>query len=389
MTSVLPILVGVVVLVAAGAVVMYTFRGSRSTPPRNDYLHALEHWIEGDLDEAANLLHRVVHDDPDAFEPFLHLGNLLRLQGDPGKAAVLHRGLTVRPDLSRAQKIAVGESLAADLNALGQFAAAGEVLDHLGKDAFARTGYWKARFAAWNGLGKLPEAARTLRDAPRHVREADRDWFRQAYAGFQLDRALAHALVGEGGEANARIKDVKNIDGTEPRAALVRAILAVVQNDAPRAVELASEGLLNHPEELGIFLPLLQEILLGTGQFSRTVPILERSCQAENAPPSLWVDLALLYEKVGDRDKAMRFLETKAGRPSFTPDAAAPYLRQLVADAPDTDFARLWRMLAMPVAPRGWTCQDCGRKDERVRWFCPACRGFHTYLPGSPDTAEA
>ena len=70
-------------------------------------------------------------------------------------------------------------------------------------------------------------------------------------------------------------------------------------------------------------------------------------------------------------------------------DAAAPYLRQLVAAAPDTDFARLWRMLAMPVAPRGWTCQDCGREDERVRWFCPACRGFHTYLPGTPDTTEA
>ena len=389
MTSVLPILVGVVVLVAAGAVVMYTFRGSRKTSPRNDYLHALEHWIEGDLDEAARLLHRVVHQEPESFEPFLHLGNLLRLQGDAGKAAVLHRGLTVRPDLTRAQKIVVGESLASDLNALGRFGQAREVLDQLGKEAFGRSGYWRARFASWNGLGKLPEAARTLRDAPRHVREKDREWFRQAYAGFQLDRALAHALAGEGGAANARLKDVKNIEGTEPRVALVKAVSAVIQDDAPRAVELASDGLLNHPEELGIFLPLLQEILLGTGQFSRTVPILERSCQAENAPPSLWVDLALLYEKVGDRDKALRFLETKAGRPSFTPDAAAPYLRQLVADAPDTDFARLWRMLAMPVPPKGWTCTKCGRADERVRWFCPACLGFNTYRAGAPDGAEA
>jgi len=387
--SLLPILVGIVVVAAAVAVIWFTFRGPRSAPPRNDYLHALEHWIEGDLEEAASLLRRVVHENPEGYEPFLHLGNLLRLQGDPAKAAVLHRGLTVRPDLTRAQKILVGIALAEDLNALGHHDGAREVLDQLGRDGFHRSRYWKARFTMWHGLGRHPEAARTLRDAPRHCRERDREWFRQAYAGYQLDRALAHALAGEAGDANARVKDVREIPGTEPRAALVRAVLAVVQDDAPKAVEIASQGLLDHPAELGIFLPLLQEILLTTGQFSRTVPILERACQAENAPPSLWVDLALLYEKVGDRDRALRFLETKSGRPAFTPDASAPYLRQLVADAPDTDFARLWRMLAMPVPPRGWTCRACRRRDERVRWFCPACLGFHTYRPGPAPAAEA
>jgi lipopolysaccharide biosynthesis regulator YciM len=185
------------------------------------------------------------------------------------------------------------------------------------------------------------------------------------------------------------MKDVRDVPGTAPRIALVKAVLAVVQDDAPKAVEIASDGLLNHPEELALFLPLLQEILLTTGQFSRTVPILERACQSESAPPSMWVDLALLYEKVGDRDRALRFLETKAGRPAFTPDAAAPYLRQLVGDDGDTDFARLWRMLAMPVPPRGWSCRDCGRRDERIRWFCPDCLAFHSYRAGEPDGPEA
>jgi len=386
--SLLPFIMGLVILAAAAGVVWFTFRGSRTAPVKDDYLHALEMWIDGELDEAAILLRNVVHDDPDSVEPFLQLGNLLRLQGDPNKAAVLHRGLTVRPDLTLTQKILVGLSLAEDLNALAAWEGCREVLDSLGKGAFHRSRYWKARFTMWHGSGKASEAARSLRDAQKHCPERDREWFRQAFTGYQLDRALDHALKGEPGEANALLKDVRGIPGTDPRTALVKAVLAVVQNDAAKAVTLASEGLLNHPQELAIFLPILQEILLGTGQFARTVPILERSCQSDDAPPSLWIDLALLYEKVGERGRALQFLESKSGRSNFTPDAAAPYLRQLVSDAPDADFARVWNMLSMPTTARGWTCTDCGRVDERVRWFCPSCLGFHTYCPGSPELGE-
>ena len=66
---------------------------------------------------------------------------------------------------------------------------------------------------------------------------------------------------------------------------------------------MATEELLDNPEELAIFLPVLQEVLLPTGQYARTIPILERACQAENAPPSLWIDLAMLYEKLEQRDE--------------------------------------------------------------------------------------
>jgi lipopolysaccharide biosynthesis regulator YciM len=376
--------------VAAAAVALWRiFQEKQPAQTQDDYLRALEHWIEGDLDQAATLLDRVVHADPDAVEPFLHLGNLLRIQGDPERAAVLHRGLTVRPSLTLPQKVAAGLALAEDLNALAHWEAAGEVLDSLAKAAEAQTAYWKARFAQLRGRGDLPAAARSLKKASSSCPAKDRPWFIQAYAAFQLDRALNHALENEPGEAKARLKDVKGIDGTESRAALVTAILAVVGNDAPGAVRIASERLLDSPEELGVFLPLLQEVLLRTGQFARSVPILERACQHGNSPPSLWVDLAMLYEKLDQREKALRLLQSKAGRRDFTPDAAAPYLKMLVADAPGTDYAKVWKLLSMPRAHEGWRCGDCGRQDERIRWFCPSCLGFNTYQPRRRDSEGA
>ncbi len=376
----LPWIVGVVAVAAVGFALWRTFGQQDSAPQRDDYLHALELWIEGELEDAAALLHKVVHDDPQAVEPFLHLGNLLRLQGDAERAAVLHRGLTVRPDLTLAQKIVVGLSLAEDLNALERWDESGQVLDTLLRNATNRSRYWRARFYQRHGQGNSPEAARTLKGAAKHAPRRDHEWFANAYASYQLDRALRHALDGENGEARARLKDVKNQPGAESRAALVTAILAAMENDAATAVTVASEQLLHSPEELGIFLPLLQEVLLGTGQYARTIPILERACQAENAPASLWIDLAMLYEKLDQREKALRLLQTKAGRPRFSPDAAAPYLRILMADVPDTDVARTWDMLSMPAAPDGWSCTKCSHRAEHVRWYCPSCGSFDSYL---------
>ncbi len=381
--SFLPLAVGIVVLVAAGFAVYLTFKTNKPTPPGGgNYLHALEHWIEGELPEACTLLQRVVHDDPDAVDPFLQLGNLLRIQGDPERAAVLHRGLTVRSNLTMAQKLSIGLALAEDLNALTQWEGARDVLDSLPRTAMARSRYWKARFHQWHGIGDFPEAARTLRNAARQGQEKDRSWFNAAYASYQLDRALDYALANNGGEAKSLLKDVRNLPGTQSRSALVRAIMAAVANDAGAAVSIASDSLLDSPEELDVFLPLLQEVLLQSGQFARSLPILERACQTENAPPSLWIDLAMLYEKLGHRDKALRLLENKAGRKQFTPDAAAPYLKMLVDDVPDSDFAKVWKMLSMPSGPSGWGCRKCGRRDERIRWFCPSCLGFHTYGAG-------
>jgi lipopolysaccharide biosynthesis regulator YciM len=385
LAGVLPWLVGTAALAAVGWVLWRNYGERRDEPRPDDYLHALELWIEGELGEAEKLLHRVVHADPHAVEPFLYLGNLLRLRGDPERAAVLHRGLTVRPNLTLNQKILAGLSLAEDLNALGRWDESGQVLDTLVRSATGRARYWRARFAQWHGRGDQPEAARTLRNAPRHVPEREREWFRTAYASYQLDRALRHALDGEAGEARARLKDVRDIPGAESRAALVRAVLAAVANDAAGAVTVASEQLLHNPTELGIFLPLLEEVLLQSGQYARTIPILERACQAEDAPASLWVDLAMLYEKLDQREKALRLLESKSRRPTFTPDAAAPYLKMLMAEVPHSDVARVWRMLARPRAADVWVCDACGHRSEHVRWFCPGCGTFDSYRHRASD----
>ena len=176
------------------------------------------------------------------------------------------------------------------------------------------------------------------------------------------------------------------IPSTAPRAALVRAVLAAAQQDAAGALTVAAEELLDNPRELEVFLPLLQDVLLESGQFSRSVPILERACQSAQAPARLWISLALLYEKLGEREKAMRLLQGKAGSGRLTADEASPYLRHLAREAADTDLGKVCTLLSTPTMARVWSCADCGRTAAHVHWFCPACRGFDTYRSRPEDT---
>ena len=385
MADFLPWIIGIFVVLAASWIIWFIFRRQTEPVSHEDlYRRALELWIDGELEEATALLKQVVQDNPGTIEPFLQLGVLLRLQGDPSRAAVLHRGLTVRPGLARGQKVAIGLALAEDLLALQEWNDAGAVLDTLHKHAAGRSRFWRARFRQFHAQGNRPEAARSLKRARKRVPEKDRPWFDEAYASYQLDRALEHVRLGEFGEVRPRLRDVEKMPIAASRVTLVKAMLAAAGENAPEAVALAASGLLDSPEELAVFLPVLQDVLLKSGQYARTIPILERACQAENAPPSLWIDLALLYEKLGEREKALRLLESKAGRGDFTPNTAAPFLRLLAGEVGPSDFMEIWNLLDMPAPVRGWSCSQCGRLENGIRWFCPSCGGFNTFRSGQP-----
>ena len=391
MTDFLPWVFGAVVVAAAAGGVWFSLRRPETAAGGEEaYQQALEAWLDGEPEEATRLLRQVVEANPDRVEPFLQLGTLLREQGDAARAAVLHRSLTVRPGLNQARKVSIGLALAEDLLALEKWQDTGAVLDTIMRQAQNRSRYWRCRFRQFHGAGKHPDAARALKKAPRFVPEKDRDWFVRAYVSYQLDRALQHVRLGELSAARPRLRDVERLSAAHPRATLVRALLAAKDEDPTEALTLTAEGLLDSPEELAVFLPTLQELLLASGQYARTIPILERACQAENSPPSLWIDLALLYEKLGEREKALRFLESKSGQGQFTPNIAAPFMRLLAGQAGQSDFLDVWHLLDMPAPARGWTCSSCGRLENGVRWFCPGCGGFDTFVRNfSPAEASS
>ena len=190
------------------------------------------------------------------------------------------------------------------------------------------------------------------------------------------------------GEANARLKDVKNIAGTAPAVALVRAILAAVQNDAAAAVTIASDSLLDSPEELDVFLPLLQDVLLAVGSVRphhahpRTgLPVRKRPALAVDRPgPAL--------REAGAAGQGA----ASAGEQGRPRQFHARCRRSLSARCWPTmsrtrDFAKVWAMLSMPRPHRGLDLPRLRPPRRTDPLVLPLLSGFR-YLQSGPGPAE-
>lgn len=367
--------------VGAAAALIYIFRRRRRLYFEEDnYTKALELWLGGDHQGAIAAFRLAIEGDPASIDPYLQLGNLLRTVGDARRAAVLHRTLTVRTDVPQSKRFSIALALAEDLIEMKQWEEARAVLDELESAGPASARFWHARFLQWVGLGNEGGAARALREGSRRAELPQRRRFHDQFELFQLDRALRAVYANDVSEAKRLLKSAHAEGVIAARVRYVRALIAAREGKIEEATELLTSGLVAHPEEMNLFLPALQELLLDTGHFERTIPVLEAASQAENSPPALWIALAILYAKLDEREKAIALLEEKAHDPRLTPDAAAPLLRLFVAEAPTSDFARVWRTLRMPSSATQWRCSACGSKQPAVLWFCPDCHRFNTVI---------
>ncbi len=375
------ILAGAVLLVA-GFLLLRALR-KRTLPGQRDlYLEALEAWVGGDLARANVLLRELIKSDPDAIDPYLQLGDLLRIMGQPEKAAVLHRGLTARPALPVSRKIQVGLSLAEDLLAIDDSQGAGQVLDSLVRRASTMPRYWWIRFRQWVKSGDLTEAKRALDHASGHVPKDQRIQFREGLGFFELDRAFAAVLDDNSHEAASLVRTVPSASSAAKHIPLIQACIQASRGDVNKAMDISAAGLMDSPQSQMAFHEYLRQVLLASGQFDRSIPLLERVCQGPQVPVALILELALLYEKTGRRDQAVELLKNKHDRKDLTPNAVSPFLSVLVRDAGDETFAAVWSALEHPLASTRWHCSACDYSAERLSWFCPRCYGFGPFVSG-------
>ncbi len=370
------------ILILAVAVLYVVSRRRRRGLLREDgYTRGLELWLAGDLNGAVVAMREAISADPSSVDPYLQLGNLLRLTGDPRRAAVLHRGLTIRGDIEPEKRFSISLALADDLIATARWSEAGVILDALQKHSPAAPRFWEARFRQCLGAGDSAAAAKALQEAAKKAHPDSRGGFRKNWELFQLDRALLACRDGSPGQARKLLRGIDDKGVNAPRLAHARAVAAMTAGDYSEAVSQLTAGLIASPAQADLLLPVLTNALLESGHYERTIPILETACRSEGAPVSLWITLALLHDKVGDRELAVRLMEEKVGDSDLTPDAAAPLLRILVNDLPESDFTRVWHGLSIPAHSPQWVCGTCGRRHRDVRWFCPDCRSFGAVVP--------
>jgi len=109
-------------IIALSALIFWFFavHRQRSTVKEDSYTTGLEQWLSGDISAAISSMREAIDNDPSSIDPYLQLANLLRESGDARRAAVLHRGLTVRPGVTTQKQFSISLALAQDLIELGK-----------------------------------------------------------------------------------------------------------------------------------------------------------------------------------------------------------------------------------------------------------------------------
>ena len=125
------LVVSLVIVLGAVVSVVWRRRQRRSGVSRtNPYVEGLTHLIAGESASAFESLQTSVRSGSAPTDAYIRLGRMLRERGDANKALQVHKGLTVKSDLTRAEKIDLFVNIAEDYAALGRHDQAVSVLDN-------------------------------------------------------------------------------------------------------------------------------------------------------------------------------------------------------------------------------------------------------------------
>ncbi len=345
------------------------FTADRATP-ETPYQQGLNALLRGDREEALRAFAATVRQDSDNIDAYIHLGNLLREQGEVERAHHLHRELTVRAGLSRAQERSARESLALDLIALNRSEQAveeGRRLRELDrKDPSALRILVRAHEAAgdWDSALEI------------HSELARLNGGRGGGALARYRAAIGESLVRDGriDEAKRHLKEALRLERNHPAALLRLGDIYYGRNRAERAIVLWKGLASAHPDRAHLVLGRLESAYFERGRFSEMGRMYEEMLARNPRDARILVALARMHLKKGDLTEAGRALGEAL---QIDPDLLAArlllvnvYRRRGELSRALDEMETLLRSL--PGAER-YTCSACGGAADEYWTRCPSC----------------
>jgi lipopolysaccharide biosynthesis regulator YciM len=299
---VLLVLVGVLALVA---IAVLQTRRRKPERPGNPYVEGLTHLIEGDQTSAFERLQQAVRSGNAPTDAYIRLGTMLRERGDAAKALQIHKGLTIKSDLTRTEKVALFVNIAEDYAALGRPEQAVEFLETAGRrlglrepsvhrllarESHRMGGYERAynylrELRKANEIGEA-ELAAYLAEAGTGLLEAGKD----REAKKTLQRALKHD--SECASAHMTLGNLAEKDGDDGEA--IRH-----WRDAARLSASLAPGALTH----------LERVCFRRGTFSEMEQNYRTVLAARNDDEVATLALASFLRKQARDDDAVPLLE--------------------------------------------------------------------------------
>ena len=373
-------------LIVGGAIVgwyaTHRWRVSDEPPrrgPSSDYLEGLNYLVNEQPDRAVEAFLRAVAVDRDTVETQFALGALFRRRGEVDRAIRVHQNLIARETLEPAFREQASYALAQDYLRAGLYDRSEKLLLELSQGG-------TYRIAALKDLSSIYEIERDWQRAIAIHRDLARIGKpEQPTAISHYHCELAEVARGKGEFALARelLRAARAEQRRFPRAALLRADVALEQGEPELAVKILRRVPLQSPQLAGEVLPRLVRALRAAGREAALAAVL-----AELAGDGRDVADAIAYAAIVSGELGSPALLALARDYVGHEPAVAETVQALVPGGVPDDAA-LTRLCAalkrQALRSARFRCGDCGFSSASFFWQCPGCKSWDSLKPLTPS----
>lgn len=344
-----------------------------------EYTKALNYLITGEKNKALEKLRETVRLDTSNIDAYVKIGDILREQGSADRAIKIHRGLTIRRELTSGQKITILESLIKDYQAAEKYdraiQAGQKLLEITNHDTWAQ----EIMLRLHEGAGDWEKAFVTVKKIQKAKGQKDN----QLLALFKVESGLK--IIEEGKERDGRIKfrEAIKLDKKCPPAYLYLSDSYIRENRYKDALTELERFSTQVPQLSYLGFARIKEILFHEGIFGEVENIFESLLQKNPGVESIRFQLADIYERKGELEQAIDLcLEALEQNPDS--QQAKRYLAKFLAQKGETEEALQYALdLAenlMDKKNEQFTCKKCFFASDEPRWRCPNCHEWNTFL---------
>ncbi|MBN2012922.1 tetratricopeptide repeat protein [candidate division KSB1 bacterium] len=378
MTNIVIITSGIIILVFITVIFMLIKTPKKRKDSAIDYTAALNYLLAGDKQKAYDKLKEAVRHDTSNVDAYLKIGDLLRDSGYIERAIKVHKGLTVRNNLSTYERIEILKSLVKDYRIGKRFDKALEICGQL--QEITRQEQWVQELK----LDVLEE-----RDDWDSAFDARKQLLRQQ--GINDDPLLALykvqaglAYVKEEREHDARIKyrEAIKIHNQCAPAYLYLSDSYIREERLSDALDELTKFLEAVPKLAYLAFDRVQNILFEKGDFGEVESIYQKLLQRNPDIAHIRFALADIYERKGELQAAINLCKKELEQ---NPDSeiAKKYLVKYYARTGQNDDALEIALSLFEDSLQSaelFTCRVCQNTDDQPHWRCPKCQEWNTYV---------
>lgn len=344
-----------------------------------EYTSALNYLIIGDKNQALEKLRESVRLNTNNIDAYIKIGDILRDQGSGERAIKIHRGLTVRRNLTSGQKIEILKSLIKDYQAIEKYDRAIFVCKKLLELTHNEVWNQEILLQLYELSGDWDKAF----DVRKKIQKAKGEKDSQLLALYKVESGLK--CIDDGRERDGRIKfrEAIKLDKKCPPAYLYLSDSYIRENRYDDALTELKKFSSQAPEKAYLGFARIKDILYHEGIFGEVENIFESLFLNSPDNDAIRFSLADIYERKGELEKAIDLCKEALERNPESRQARC-YLAKFLAGNGRNDEALHYALDLienfLTKEEDRYTCDTCGFETSEPKWHCPQCNEWNTFL---------